>query len=130
MEDGVITDTQVRASSHYDANHRPERGRLNMQITGNKQGGWVTRTNNADQWLQIDLGEQYTKVTRVATQGRFQFNQWVKTYKLQYSDDGVNFQYYKEQGQTTDKVIGYKSIHVSHTASSGMRRCVCATATI
>ena len=30
-------------------------------------------------------------------------------YKLQYSDDGVNFQYYKEQGQTTDKVIlGFK----------------------
>jgi len=50
------------------------------------------------------------KVTRVATQGRYSvYNQWVTKYKLQYSDDGVNFQYYKEQGQTTDKVIlGFK----------------------
>jgi len=38
-------------------------------------------------------------VTRVATQGRnAAYSQWVTKYKLQYSDDGVNFQYYQENG--------------------------------
>ena len=48
----------------------------------------------------------------MATQGRNynrrwppgSHSQWVKEYKLQYSDDGVNFQYYREQGQPTDEV--------------------------
>ena len=49
--------------------------------------------------MQIDLGNQHTKVTRVATQGRnAAYSQWVTKYKLQYSDDGVNFQYYQENG--------------------------------
>jgi hypothetical protein len=44
-------------------------------------------------------------VTRVATQGRNGgYTQWVKRYKLQYSNDGVKFQYYREQRQTADKV--------------------------
>ena len=30
--------------------------------------------------------------------------QWVTSYKLQYSDDGVNFQYCRGQGQNIDKV--------------------------
>ena len=38
------------------------------------------------------------EVTRLATQGRNGYSQWVTKYKLQYSDDGVNFQYYWEHG--------------------------------
>ena len=65
---------------------------------------------DADQWLQIDLfslGNKYTRITGVATQGRRneRYQQWVSKYKLQYSNDGVNFRYYKEQGQTADKVL-------------------------
>jgi len=48
--------------------------------------------------------QKRSKVRRVATKGYNGKNQYVKKYKLQFSDDGVNFQYYKEQGQTTDKV--------------------------
>ena len=58
--------------------------------------------NDVNQWLQVDLGNQYTKATRVATQGREYSSYRVTEYKLQYSNDGVNVQYYKEQN--TDKV--------------------------
>ncbi len=99
MENGTISDGQVSASSQLDVNHSAIQGRLNCEA-----GSWTAARNNSSQWLQIDLGSQYTKVTRVATQGRNEAAQWVTKYKLQYSNDGVNFQYYREQGQTIDKV--------------------------
>ena len=72
---------------------------------GNKAGSWAAKTNNVNQWLQIELGSDYTKVTRIVTQGRSDYDQWIKTFKLQYSEDGVNYQFYREQGQTEDKVF-------------------------
>lgn len=69
-------------------------------------------TNSAEEWLQVDLRER-TSVTRVAAQGRTcpYCCQWVSKYKLQYNDDGVTFQYYKEQGQITDKVTSYRQLN-------------------
>jgi len=98
----LVSGGELTASSKYSANHAASQGVLNNQ---KNSGSWSARTNDYNQWFQVDLGKTM-KVTRVATQGRYSgFNQWVTKYKLQYSDDGVNFQYYKEQGQTTDKVI-------------------------
>ena len=115
MANGLITDQQISASSVYDANHAAKQGRLYFQETQIKSGAWVTPWNqmNQYQWLQIDLRDQDTKVTGVATQGR-NYNswplgahtQWVKKYKLQYSDDGVTFQYYREKRKAKDKVHG------------------------
>ena len=96
MESGAILDEQITASSQWSDNYAPFHGRLQ------KQGSWSAAKNDLHQWLQVDLGNQYTKVTGVATQGAF--FEWVTEYKLTYSDNGVNFQYYKEQGETADKV--------------------------
>ena len=106
MENGAILDEQITASSQRNFNHASFQGRLHFQGIVSKAGSWSAGKNDLYQWLQVDLGSQYTNVTGVATQGRngFQFNQWVTKYKLTYSDDGVNFQYYREQGQTADKV--------------------------
>ncbi|KAL9987547.1 hypothetical protein ACROYT_G001872 [Oculina patagonica] len=103
MENGGILDGQISASSQWDANHAAIQGRLFFQAAGAKQGGWSAGNNNPKEWLQIDLGSQYTKVTGVSTQGRNNHPQWVTSYKLQYSNDGLNFQYYREQGQTANK---------------------------
>lgn len=114
MESGAIADSQLSASSQWDAYHSVQQGRLNFrEVIGQLSGAWAAGVNNADQWLQIDvLGfrKRYTRITRVATQGRDSSSsvQRVTTYKLQYSNDGVNFQYYKERGQPTDKVKSYK----------------------
>ena len=110
MENGTITDRQISASSENSSDHAAFQGRLSFQATSVKSGSWSPSTA-VDQWLQIDLANQYTKVTRVATQGRnagnCNCNQWVTKYNLQYSYHGVTFQYYREQGQVINKV-GYK----------------------
>ena len=95
MESGAILDTQISASSHYP-DHAPQQARLRGP------GSWRAM-NNINEWLQIDLVNPNTSVTGVATQG-LGFWFWEATYKLQYSNNGVNFTYYKEQGQTADKV--------------------------
>ncbi|XP_068706114.1 retinoschisin-like [Montipora foliosa] len=103
MEFGEIKDAQIQASSEYDLNHAAIQGRLNFQKSGEKRGAWAAKYSDSNQWLQIDLQGSYTKVTAVASQGRNDFDLWVTKYKLQYSNDGVTFRYFREEGQTVDK---------------------------
>ena len=103
MENGAISDAQISASSQWDGNHGPHRARLNRKQEGNKKGAWSSLKNDIYQWLQVDLGT-YTTVTRIATQGRSDMSQWVTKYRLQYSEDGVNFHLYKALGQDSAKV--------------------------
>ena len=101
MESGAIPDGKISASSvDYTANQ----GRLNFQKTGNQSGAWTADVSDGNQWLQVELESYHTKVTGVATQGRNGHLHWVKKYKLQYSYNGVNFQYYREYGTFSDKV--------------------------
>ena len=96
MENREITERRIRASSEFgDAS----RGRLHSETEG-----WQPTQNDANQWLQVDLGNQHTNVTRIATQGRNDGDQWVTKYKLQYGNDTANLQNYTEQGRNTEKV--------------------------
>ncbi len=105
MENYAIKDEQITASSRVDWRMDAKVGRLHFQDgTGGHQGAWIPSSHDANQWLQIDLLTTHISVTRVATQGRNGNTNWVSKYKLQYSNDGVNFLYHREQGQTTDKV--------------------------
>ena len=105
MESGAIADGQISASSYNHAVNTPaSRGRLHLQTVGDKVGAWEAGVVDENQWLQVYVGNQDTRITAVATQGRNWHYHMVTRYKLQYSDDGVIFQYYREQGQVTDKV--------------------------
>ena len=104
MENGSISDSQINASSQLDLSHAAIQGRLHLKATADKAGCWSAGRNDTSQWLQVNLGSKDIRVTRVATQGRGDDAQWVTRYRLQYSKDGVNFLYYREQGQTKDKV--------------------------
>ena len=102
MSDGVITDAQITASSEWNpVSHSVSFGRLYNKAGS---GAWVVRISDLSQWIQVDVGRQRTRITRIATQGRYNYPQWVTKYSLQVSNDGENFQYYKEQDQTTNKV--------------------------
>ena len=103
METRRIKDAQITASSEWDSNHAAIQARLNFKAGGGKQGAWSARSNDANQWIQVAFGS-YTRLTGIATQGRNANSQWVTKYQLQYSDDGVNFDYYKEPGQSSPKV--------------------------
>ena len=113
MKSIAITDRQISASSEWGA---ATQGRLHSQ-TG--AGAWVPAQNDANQWLQVDLGIQYTKVTCVATQARNNEIWWVTKYKLQYSNDTLNMQDYKEQGQDKVKVkfaVSYKLLFLGYSS--------------
>lgn len=105
MENREISNGEISASSELTTSHAAHRGRLHLRATGYLRGGWSPASSDKDKWLQVDLLSNYTWVTGVATQGRnsTQYNWWVTKYKLQYSNDGVAFQYYRERGQTTNR---------------------------
>ena len=113
METGKILDGQISASSQYDAYHATHQGRLNFKERVSNprgSGSWSARINNQNQWLQVDLLCEESVVTSVATQGRNSnpnwgaSDQWVKYYKLQYSNNGFNFKYNKDERQSAPKV--------------------------
>ena len=113
MENRHIIDARITASSQWDSNHAAIQARLNFKAGGGKAGGWSARWNDHSQWIQVALSS-YTKLTSVATQGRNGWSQWVTKYKLQYSDDGVNFHYYRASGQSWPKVKPYPSDNFMH----------------
>ncbi|XP_078686058.1 uncharacterized protein LOC144918846 isoform X2 [Branchiostoma floridae x Branchiostoma belcheri] len=97
MESGNILDNSITASSVHE--HCPiPRSRLNSVIS------WCALENNADEWLQIDLG--LAIVSGVIAQGRGDLNQWVTSYKLQFSTGGAsgNWTTYQES-DGVDKVF-------------------------
>ncbi|CAH1776419.1 unnamed protein product [Owenia fusiformis] len=84
-----IPDSSLRVSSIWDNNHGPHRARLGTPRSGASRGAWSARSNNHDQWIQADLGEVMI-VNGVITQGRNDVAQWVSSYKLFYSRNGLN----------------------------------------
>ena len=98
MATGEISDGQISASSEYSANTAASQGRLHFK-SDSKADAWEPAAKNSNQWLQVDLGNQFTKVTGMATQGRSDKYHRVTKYNLQYGNDTVTLTYYKEEGQ-------------------------------
>uniref|UniRef100_A0A5F8GIQ6 Contactin associated protein family member 5 n=1 Tax=Monodelphis domestica TaxID=13616 RepID=A0A5F8GIQ6_MONDO len=81
-------------------------------------GGWSPVNSNAQQWLQIDLGNR-VEITAVATQGRYGSSDWVTSYILMFSDTGRNWKQYKQEdniwtfsGNTNaDSIVHHKFLH-------------------
>ena len=97
MENGGILDNQISASSEWDANHGVINSRLNFKAQGRRKGAWSARHNNVYQWLQVNFKLQAT-ITEILTQGRSNANQWVTSYTVSYSNDGLNFFDYRVDG--------------------------------
>ena len=102
LEDGKVSDRAFSASSQWDKYHRANRARLNSVATKRYRGGWSARKNNRRQWLQVKLRRR-ARITGLATQGRQDLNQWVRSYSISYSLTGRSFRPYKENGRV--KVI-------------------------
>ena len=99
LENGHVPDAAFSASSSAQAKHAPARARLNIHADSKGYGAWAAKTNNGKQWLQIDFGE-LVRVTKVATQGRQDNDNWVTKFTLSYSVDGIHWVEYKENSVT------------------------------
>uniref|UniRef100_A0A8C6TNN0 Contactin associated protein-like 5a n=1 Tax=Neogobius melanostomus TaxID=47308 RepID=A0A8C6TNN0_9GOBI len=61
-----------------------------------RAGGWSPLVTDQEPWLQVDLREQM-EVTAVATQGRYDSWDWVRSYVLLYSDTGRGWKQYRQE---------------------------------
>ena len=105
VENGHVPDGAFSASSNHNAKNGPAaRSRLNIHSDSRGYGAWSAKTNDGKQWLQIDFGE-LVRVTKVATQGRQDADQWVTKYTLSYSLDGMHWAEYKENSVTLVREI-------------------------
>jgi len=93
-----LPDSAFTASSYWsnDINgYGPGNARFDKM---NTFSNWSSAVNNPNQWLQVDLGKKAI-VRAIATKGRAKNNaQWVTSYKLDYSGDGVNWVTYAQNG--------------------------------
>ena len=94
MQSKAIPDSSITASTYHAKGFEPQQGRLHTRPSSGKYGSWTPKTQRAGDWFQVDLGK-VTKVQGVATQGRYDGNQWVKSYTLQYSNNGKSFKNYQ-----------------------------------
>ena len=87
MESRKISNSQLRGSDSF-AGFAPSEGRLN------NDKAWCSRSQ---QFFEIDLLE-VRHVSALATQGyRGMFNNYVKTYEMAYSYDGVTWSDYQDE---------------------------------
>ena len=93
MQNGRIQDSQITASSIYDAGLSTTQGRLNSASS------WSAIQNGQPQWIQADLGREGV-VTAIGTQGRRHHPEWVETYSVYYGSNGNVFEPY-----TIDDVV-------------------------
>ena len=88
LETGQVFNGSITASSQESEIAGPENARLNFK------GAWSPLDIEQKQWVQVDFGAE-TRVTGISTQGHYDYDTWVKSYTLRYSDDGVNFGHYQ-----------------------------------
>jgi len=103
LEDRTITDDQMTASSVWDEYHAASQGRLNNYHSGPYIGAWLPQDGmQANSWIQVKLVPE-RRVTAITTQGRpSDYQQYVKTYSLQYSSDGVSWTDIMDEASTTE----------------------------
>ncbi|XP_040594092.1 coagulation factor V isoform X2 [Mesocricetus auratus] len=107
LEDGRIENKQITASSfkkswwgdYWD----PSRARLNAQ---GRVNAWQAKANNNKQWLQVDL-LKIKKITAIVTQGckSLSSEMYVRSYSIQYSDQGVEWKPYRQRSSMVDKIF-------------------------
>ena len=80
----------IKASSKYDRYHAAYLARLNLKPRGRYKGGWSAKKNNRKQWIQVDF-RRPVRISKIATQGRADANQYVTSFAVAYSPDGYRW---------------------------------------
>ncbi|KAH1185503.1 coagulation factor V-like [Mauremys mutica] len=106
MENGEIKNAQITASSYKKSwynSWEPSLARLNQE---GRVNAWQAKSNNNQQWLQIDLLKA-KKITAITTQGckSMSMEQFVKTYVIHYRDESTEWKPYMDESTSVGKVF-------------------------
>uniref|UniRef100_A0A3Q3M7H4 Contactin-associated protein-like 4 n=1 Tax=Mastacembelus armatus TaxID=205130 RepID=A0A3Q3M7H4_9TELE len=104
--------SSFRSSSQLSTSHGPVFAKVNRREGA---GGWSPLISDKYQWLEVDLGRR-TKITAVATQGRYGSSDWLMAYLLMFSDTGHNWRQHRQEdslgafpgNSNADTVVHYK----------------------
>uniref|UniRef100_A0A8C3G2Y6 Contactin associated protein like 3 n=1 Tax=Cyclopterus lumpus TaxID=8103 RepID=A0A8C3G2Y6_CYCLU len=104
--------SSFRSSSQLTSSHGPVFAKVNRREGA---GGWSPLVSDRYQWLQVDLGRR-TRITAVATQGRYGSSDWLTAYLLMFSDTGHNWKQHRQEdsfgafpgNSNADTVVQYK----------------------
>ena len=116
LQNRRLPNSRITASSEWNQFHAARLGRLGQVKRGKYVGAWCTRYNNHLQWFKVDFGRPM-KITKVATQGRQDTNQWVTSFYLSSSQDNVHWEAFKFRSvfkvktyENTDKINPYNQV--------------------
>nr|XP_042904159.1 uncharacterized protein LOC107439698 isoform X4 [Parasteatoda tepidariorum] len=84
LENGLVTDGQITASSSYDYKTTPSHARIN------DKSGWQPDIFDKNPYILIDLMEP-RNVSAIVTKGIASSNQWTTKYRVLSSQDGEKF---------------------------------------
>ena len=91
MQSKDIPDANITASSKLSSNHSPALARVD------KKGAWCSAPNDNSPYLQIQLGKKKS-ITKITTQGSFEYLRWARKYQIKYFKDGKWVTYQKSDG--------------------------------
>ncbi|CAH1794007.1 unnamed protein product, partial [Owenia fusiformis] len=98
-----VDNSHITASSTWpiDSTHYLGTNRSRLDTTGEsdhetlKGGSWTAAVEHDNQWIQAEFSKVMT-VSGVVTQGRFDEDQWVESYKFFYGDTEDKLEEYEE----------------------------------
>ena len=112
MRSGAIKKAQITVTSSYNKYHGADRGRLGLVKKGQYIGAWCALHNNHNQWFKVNFG-RILKITKIDTQGRQDYRQWVTRYQVSSSLDGVHWSLYRYR---SNDMVGKIALYLRRNA--------------
>ena len=89
MQSDLAQASTLLASSEHDPGHRAERARFHCSFRDGAQT-WSAGANDCNQWIAVAF-PGVCRVYSVATYGRAAHNQFIRSYRIEYSVDNASF---------------------------------------
>ncbi|ELU07425.1 hypothetical protein CAPTEDRAFT_124963 [Capitella teleta] len=117
-----MDDKRLTASSQYNSNPWCDRGRIDTVLEGPLKGAWCSGFALPGEWIQVEFDAPMT-VQAIQTRGRSDYNQWVDSYTLHFSEDGTNWEPYQEPYGTVKIFSGNfdSNTTIEHSLHAPMR---------
>jgi hypothetical protein len=126
MENKQIKDHQINASSElYDAKY-PDRyaaanGRLQATMYS-RHSAWIGEAN-VNQWFEVNFIYN-TTVKAIMTQGRRDYDRWVKYYQIKYRNHTSELEDYKLNPEVEKVYVDYIFVCTTAFLAEGGRNCL------